>query len=71
MTVRAAKALGQEGTCGLLAPGRKGNLAVLSYGPRPYHFQNTRWGTELAGEEGYRCLLTIAEGQIVYRPGEI
>lgn len=70
VTSRAAKAVNCEEHWGALFPGRKGDLAVLEYSTCPYILRNAS-GSILSGQEGYRCLLTIAEGQVVYRSAGI
>lgn len=70
VTYRAAKAVGQEDSWGLLVPGRRGDLAVLDFGACPYEFRNAD-GSFLTGEEGYRCVLTVSAGEVVYRSHDI
>lgn len=72
VTSSAAKALHREDKWGVLEPGRAGDVAVLRYEKAPYCFANPRWGDcRLEGQDGYRCLLTLADGQVVYRRGDI
>ncbi len=69
VTSAPARALGKEDVWGRLEPGRRADLAVLEWGSALYDFRNTRWGSGVSGTEGYRCLLTVADGQTVYRNG--
>lgn len=66
VTSDAAKAVGMEKECGMLAVGRKADIAVLSYENDPFSFTDTD-GNVLADEKGYVCYLTVANGQILYR----
>lgn len=66
VTWDAAKALGCEDSCGLLAPGRAGDAAVLAYGGCPFDYTDN-WGNRLQYDKGYLCLYTVADGEVVYR----
>jgi len=51
---------------GSLAPGRSADVAVLAWGDEPFDIAD-RWGGHIASREGYRCLLTVCGGRVVYR----
>lgn len=66
VTSKAAASLGMGDQWGTLAPGRIADLAVLEYGDEGFDLTDSA-GNPFASREGYRCLLTVCSGQIVYR----
>lgn len=64
VTSAPAKALGQE--WGLLKEGGAADLAVFDWGEEPYCLTDER-GNCAAGTEGYRCVLTVSDGFVLYR----
>lgn len=66
VTVNPAKALGKEGVWGCLQEGGCADLAVLDDTDEGFNFTD-RAGNRLSSDKGYRCLLTIANGDVVYR----
>lgn len=64
VTSAPAKALGQE--WGVLKEGGLADLAVLDWGEEPYCLTDER-GNRAAGAEGYRCMLTVSDGFVLYR----
>jgi len=66
VTSRAAKALGKENEWGYLREGRTADVAVLD--PRAEAYDLTdKAGNRIQGHDGYRCVLTVTDGMIVYR----
>lgn len=65
VTSRAADAVGQH-TWGRLAVGAPADIAVLEKGPVHYVLRS-EGETPIPVEDGYRCVLTIADGRIVYQ----
>ena len=66
VTSAAAKAIGMEAQCGSLQVGRSADLAVLSYTEEGFDLTDKaghRWNSP----KGYRCELTMVDGQVVYR----
>lgn len=66
VTSGAASALGKEDVWGILEPGRTADLAVLEWTDVPFDITD-RWGGHIASREGYRCLLTVCGGRVVFR----
>lgn len=66
VTSAPAKALGKEGEWGCLKEGGCADLAVLRYQNEPYSLTDAE-GNILADDMGYRCILTMCNGDIVYR----
>lgn len=65
-TVTPAKVLGKEGAWGVLREGGCADLCVLDYGDYGYSLTD-KAGNTLADTKGYRCILTMADGVIVWR----
>ena len=65
-TVTPAKFLGKEGTWGVLKEGGCADLCVLDYGDHGYSLTD-KAGNTLEDTKGYRCILTMADGTIVWR----
>lgn len=66
VTSAPAKALGKAGEWGYLKENGCADLAVLRYQNEPYSLKDSA-GNVLADEMGYRCILTMCNGDIVYR----
>ena len=66
VTSRAARALGLEAECGYLHVGRRADVAVLRI-CEICDKQTDRQKNVICLNKGYRCVLTIADGTIVYR----
>ena len=66
VTSTPAKALGKEGTWGILKEGHTADIAVLEYGSEGFSLTD-RFGGSLKSDYGYRCKLTVANGIIVWR----
>jgi len=66
ITDSAAKALGQEHCCGRLEVGRTADIAVIHYTKNSFDISDKR-GNNVKSEWGYQCLLTVRQGQVVYR----
>lgn len=66
VTSAPAKALGMEAQCGQLKVGRCADIAVLSYTNEGFSLTDAR-GNRVENTVGYRCKLTIADGEVVYR----
>lgn len=66
VTSSPAKALGKEKEWGILKPGHTADIAVISYINEKIEITD-RWGHSLKTDKGYRCKLTIAGGNVVYR----
>jgi len=66
VTHAAAKAIGKEDVCGRLLVGRAADVSVLTYKHNSFEISD-RWGNVLKGCFGYDNLLTLIDGQVVYR----
>ena len=66
VTSSAAWTIGQEDHLGKLEIGGVADIAVIDYGDNPIDMSD-RCGNRIKCEQGYRCLLTIANGSVVYR----
>ena len=66
VTSHPAKALGKSDEWGTLAVGRRADLTVLEYSDEGFQYTD-KVGHHVESREGYRCLLTVADGQIVYK----
>ena len=64
VTSSAAKALRRENEWGYLKVGRCADIAVFDYADEPFSLGVS--GT-VASNESYRCVLTMVDGEIVYR----
>lgn len=62
----AALSMGQKDGWGILSVGGCADIAVLEESDNVYDFTD---GSEnrLSGSTGYRCVLTVADGKLVYR----
>ena len=61
-----AKSLGKENTWGYLKVGRCADVAVFDYTKEAFNMTD-KSGNHIAGEKGYRCVLTLADGEVVYK----
>ena len=61
-----AKALGKEDSWGSLAVGRAADIAVLDYSDEEISLTD-KSGNSIESKKGYRCLLTVSDGQILYK----
>ena len=66
VTSAAAASLGMGDQWGHLKPGGAADIAVLEYADEGFDLTD-KAGNHIASREGYRCLLTVCDGQIVYR----
>lgn len=65
-TATPAQILGKENEWGYLKEGRTADLAVFEYTNEGFNLTD-KAGNNLKSENGYRCVLTIVEGQILYK----
>lgn len=66
VTSTPAKVLGKEKEWGHLRVGGKVDIAVFEDADEGFSLTDKR-GNSLESARGYRCLLTVADGQIIYR----
>ena len=66
VTSRSAKALGKEDEWGYLKVGRCADIAVLDYANEVFDLTD-KAGNRIFTTEGYRCVLTVSDGQVVFR----
>lgn len=66
VTSAPANVLGMEKEWGGLSVGRCADVAVLDWTDEPFDLTD-RAGNRAHSSTGYRCLLTIADGEVVYR----
>lgn len=66
VTSTAAKALGKENECGSLKVGSAADICVLSYSDNGYDMTDKQ-GNRVFSSCGYRCELTMIDGEIMYR----
>ena len=66
VTSNAAKAFGKENEWGYLKVGRNADITVLDYTNEPFDLTD-KAGNRLHSKTGYRCVLTVADGQVVFR----
>lgn len=65
-TKNAALALGKEDTLGSLKVGGHADIAVFDYTDEGFDFTD-RAKNRMNSDKGYRCALTLADGEVVYR----
>ena len=66
VTLNPAKALGKEKEWGKLSVGLKADIAVLDYTEEGFSLTDNA-GNHIESTKGYRCVLTISNGQIIYK----
>lgn len=66
LTATPAKILGKEDEWGKLKVGRIADIAVLDYTDEGFDLTD-KAGNKLKSDMGYRCILTVCDGQIVYK----
>ena len=65
-TSTPAKVLGKEKEWGILAVGRAADIAVLDNTDEVFDLTDKE-GNRVCGNQGYRCVLTVIDGQVIYR----
>ena len=65
-TSTPAKALRKENEWGSLSVGRAADIAVFDYTDEGFDLSD-KAGNRIYSNEGYRCVLTVSDGQVVYR----
>ena len=66
VTENAARALGKEGEWGRLTVGARADVTVLDYTDEGFLLTD-KAGNTIQGTKGYKCLLTVLNGQVMYR----
>ena len=66
VTSKPAMAFGMEGEWGYLKEGRCADIAVFDYTDESFHLSD-KAGNQVSSPQGYRCVLTISDGQVVFR----
>ncbi len=66
VTSSPARALGKESEWGKLEVGRKADIAVLDYTDESFDLTD-KAGNRMQNKNGYRCALTVSDGQVVFR----
>lgn len=66
VTSSPARALGKAGEWGCLKVGGKADLAVFDYTDEGFDITD-KAGNHIQSERGYRCVLTVVDGQIIYK----
>ena len=66
VTSTPAKALSKDNEWGYLAVGRRADIAVLDYTDEGFDLVDKQ-GNRTKSDTGYRCILTVADGRVVYR----
>ena len=66
VTSSAAKALYMDSQWGYLKEGRCADVSVFEYGDEAYSLYD-KAGNVLNDKNGYRCVLTVSNGEIVYK----
>ena len=66
VTENPAKALGKKNEWGALKVGRKADIAVLDYLDESFVLTD-KAGNVIKNQKGYKCLLTVLDGQVIYR----
>jgi predicted amidohydrolase YtcJ len=66
VTSSPAKALQKVGEWGILKEGGNADICVLDYGYEPYSLTD-KAGNMVENKKGYQSILTISDGNVVYR----
>ena len=66
VTSTPARVFGKTDEWGYLKEGRTADIAVLAYEDDKYDLTDAA-GNRIAWEKGYRCKLTIANGEVVFK----
>lgn len=66
ITSTPAKVLGKDREWGYLKVGRTADIAVFAHTDEAFDLTDSA-GNRLHGKTGYRCVLTVADGHVVYR----
>ena len=66
VTSKPATVFGMEGEWGYLREGRCADIAVFDYTDESFYLTD-KAGNQVGAPHGYRCTLTIADGEIVFR----
>ena len=66
VTSNAARALGKETEWGYLQVGRRADIAVLDDTDEGFSLTD-KAGNFIESNRGYRCVLTVSDGQILYK----
>ena len=66
VTSSPAKVLGKEKEWGYLEKGRCADIAVFDYTDEGFDLTDNA-ENQLKSDMGYRCILTVSDGQVVYR----
>lgn len=66
VTVTPSKALGKENEWGYLKEGGCADIAVFDYTDDGFDLTDNA-GNHLNSNAGYRCIFTVADGQVIYR----
>ena len=66
VTAAPAMALGKESEWGYLKVGRVADIAVLDYTDEGFDLIDES-GNQMKNSMGYKCILTVCNGQIIYK----
>ena len=66
VTVTPASVLGKQNEWACLKVGANADLAVFDFAEQPYSLTD-RQGNTVCSDKGYRCVLTMVNGQILYK----
>ena len=66
VTTAPASVLGKKNEYGCLKEGANADIAVFEYGSNGFDMSD-KWGNRINYEKGYRCVMTVVNGQILHR----
>ena len=66
VTSNPAKTLGKAEEWGSLQLGRCADISVFDYADEGFDLTDKE-GNHIESEKGYRCVLTVSDGQLVYK----
>ena len=66
VTSAPARALGKDVQWGYIKTGRCADIAVLDYGDYGFNITDC-FGNNIKSDKGYKCVLTVADGRVIYR----